>query len=118
MQYKMESPVVGEGEQVEIKSSGPILVVDDDKVFRTYLAELFENLGYRTEEAGPGAAVLPAPLADNPAAVVLDVELPDVSGYEVCRQLRDHYGDEIPIVFISGERIEGPAPPAGVLLRA
>jgi DNA-binding NarL/FixJ family response regulator len=118
MQYKMESPVVGEGEQVEIKSSGPILVVDDDKVFRTYLAELFENLGYRTEESATGAAVLPAALADQPAAVVLDVELPDVSGYEVCRQLRDHYGDEIPIVFISGERIEALDRSAGLLLGA
>jgi DNA-binding NarL/FixJ family response regulator len=118
MQYKMESPVVGEGEQVEIKSSGPILVVDDDKVFRTYLAELFDNLGYRTEELATGAAVLPAALADQPAAVVLDVELPDVSGYEVCRQLRDHYGDEIPIVFISGERIEALDRSAGLLLGA
>jgi DNA-binding NarL/FixJ family response regulator len=103
---------------VEIESSGPILVVDDDKGFRTYLAKLFENLGYRTEELETGAAVLPAALADQPAAVVLDVELPDVNGYEVCRQLRDHYGDEIPIVFISGERIEALDRSAGLLLGA
>lgn len=103
---------------MEIESSGPILVVDDDQGFRTYLAELFGNLGYRTEELATGAAVLPAALAEPPAAVVLDVELPDVNGYEVCRQLRDHYGDEIPIVFISGERVEALDRSAGLLLGA
>ena len=103
---------------METKSSGPILVVDDDEGFRAYLAELFENLGFRTEELATGAAVLPAALSDQPAAVVLDVELPDVNGYEVCRQLRDHYGDEIPIVFISGERIEALDRSAGLLLGA
>jgi two-component system response regulator FixJ len=98
--------------------SGPILVVDDDKGFRTYLATLFENLGYRTEQLATGAAVLPASLAEQPAAVVLDVELPDVNGYEVCRQLRDEYGDDVPIVFVSGERIEALDRSAGLLLGA
>jgi DNA-binding NarL/FixJ family response regulator len=103
---------------VEIKSSGPILVVDDDKGFRAYLVQLFENLGYRTEELATGAAVLPAALADQPTAVVLDVELPDVNGYEVCRELRDHYGDEVAIIFISGERMEPLDRSAGLLLGA
>lgn len=103
---------------MEIKSRGPILVVDDDKGFRAYLTQLFENLGYRTEELATGAAVLPAALADQPAAVVLDVELPDVNGYEVCRELRDHYGDEVAIIFISGERIEALDRSAGLLLGA
>jgi DNA-binding NarL/FixJ family response regulator len=118
MHYKMKSPVVGEGKQVEIESSGPIFVVDDDKGFRTYLAELFENLGYRTEELETGASVLPAAIADRPTLVVLDVELPDVNGYEVCRELRDHYGDGVPIVFISGERIEALDRSAGLLVGA
>lgn len=103
---------------MEIESSGPILVVDDDKGFRAYLAQLFENLGYRTEELATGAAVLPAALADQPVAVVLDVELPDVNGYEVCRELRDHYGDEVAIIFISGERMEPLDRSAGLLLGA
>lgn len=103
---------------MEIESSGPILVVDDDTGFRTYLVELFESLGYRTEALATGAAVLPAALNDQPAVVVLDVELPDVNGYEVCRQLRDQYGDDVPIVFISGERIEALDRSAGLLLGA
>jgi DNA-binding NarL/FixJ family response regulator len=100
------------------ESSGPILVVDDDQGFRTYLATIFENIGYRTEQVGTGGAVLAAALAEQPAAVVLDVELPDVNGYEVCRELRDQYGDDVPILFVSGERIEALDRSAGLLLGA
>jgi DNA-binding NarL/FixJ family response regulator len=103
---------------VGTESSGPILVVDDDQGFRAYLATLFENLGYRTEQLATGAAVLPAALSEQPAAVVLDVELPDVNGYEVCRELRDQYGDDVPILFVSGERIEALDRSAGLLLGA
>jgi DNA-binding NarL/FixJ family response regulator len=103
---------------VRSESSGPILVVDDDKGFRTYLAALFENVGYRIEQLATGGAVLAAALAEQPAAVVLDVELPDVNGYEVCRRLRDQYGDDVPILFVSGERIEALDRSAGLLLGA
>jgi DNA-binding NarL/FixJ family response regulator len=103
---------------VATESSGPILFVDDDQGFRTYLATLFEKIGYRTEQVATGAAVLPAALAEQPAAVVLDVELPDINGYEVCRELRDHYGDDVPIVFVSGERVEALDRSAGLLLGA
>lgn len=115
---RVRDPVVREGKQVGTESSGPILVVDDDQGFRAYLATLFENLGYRTEQLATGAAVLPAALAEQPAAVVLDVELPDVNGYEVCRELRDRYGDDVPILFVSGERIEALDRSAGLLLGA
>lgn len=100
------------------ESSGPILVVDDDHGFRAYVATLFENVGYRIEQVETGGAVLAAALAEQPAAVVLDVELPDVNGYEVCRQLRDHYGDEVPILFVAGERTNALDRSAGMLIGA
>src|SRR4029453_5538031 len=100
------------------ESSGPILVVDDDLGFRAYVAELFENVGDRTKQVETGGAVLAPPLAEQPAAVVLDVELPDVNGYEVCRQLRDHYGDKVPILFVAGERTDALDRSAGMLIGA
>lgn len=103
---------------METGSSGPILVVDDDQAFRAYVADLLENVGYRTEQLDTGGAVLAAALAERPVAVVLDVELPDLNGYEVCRQLRDHYGDDVPIVFVSGERLDAVDRSAGLLLGA
>jgi DNA-binding NarL/FixJ family response regulator len=50
--------------------------------------------------------------------VLLDVQLPGLNGYEVCRELRHRYGDSIAIVFISGERTEALDRAAGLLLGA
>jgi DNA-binding NarL/FixJ family response regulator len=54
---------------------------------------------------------------EAPALVVLDV-MPLVSGYEVCRRLRDRYGTALPIVFLSGERVESLDRVAGLLIGA
>ena len=99
-------------------SDGGILVVDDDASFRSYVTELLESVGYETKQVASGAAVLPAVADERPSAVLLDVHLPGLNGYEVCRQLRDRYGDSIAIVFVSGERTEALDRSAGVLLGA
>jgi DNA-binding NarL/FixJ family response regulator len=65
-----------------------------------------------------GRAVLPAALAERPAAVLLEVQLPDLNGYEVCRQLRDRYSDAIPIIFVSGGRTDPLDRSAGLLVGA
>jgi DNA-binding NarL/FixJ family response regulator len=95
-----------------------IFVVEDDDGFRSYVVELLENAGYRTEEFASGSLVLAAAIAEQPAAVVLDVQLPDLNGYELLRELRDRYGDSIQIIFISGERMEALDRTAGLLLGA
>src|SRR6266498_2615373 len=99
-------------------SGGRILVVDGDEGFRKYVCELFESIGYRTRQLTSGAAVLPTVADERPAAILLDVQLPDLNGYEVCRELRNRYGDSIAIVFISGERTEALDRAGGLLLGA
>jgi DNA-binding NarL/FixJ family response regulator len=99
-------------------SGGRILVVDDDECFREYICELFESIGYQTSELASGAAVLPSVDAERPAAILLDVQLPDLNGYEVCRELRNRFGGSIAIVFISGERTEALDRAGGLLLGA
>jgi RNA polymerase sigma factor (sigma-70 family) len=99
-------------------ADGGILVVDDDEAFRSYVVELFESIGYQTSQLATGAAVVSVVADDRPAAVLLDVQLPDLNGYEVCRQLRELYGDSIAIIFISGERIEALDRAGGLLLGA
>jgi DNA-binding NarL/FixJ family response regulator len=99
-------------------SDGGILVVDDDDGFRSYVAELFETIGYDTKQLKSGAAVMTTVAEAQPSVVLLDVQLPGLNGYEVCRQLRDHYGDSIAIVFISGERTEALDRAGGLLLGA
>jgi DNA-binding NarL/FixJ family response regulator len=85
---------------------GGILVVDDNDDFRLFVSELLESVGYATTELASGAAVLSTVDRERPAAVLLDVRLPGLNGYEVCRELRNRYGSSIAIVFISGERTE------------
>jgi DNA-binding NarL/FixJ family response regulator len=69
-------------------------------------------------EAATGAEALAISQDHPPALVVLDVNLPDISGYEVCRELRDAFGDQLPILFLSGARTESYDRVGGLLLGA
>jgi len=99
-------------------AAGGILLVDDDKSFRAFVGELFEGIGYATRGLASGAEVLAAVADELPAVILLDVQLPGLSGYEICRELRNRYGDSIAIVFISGERTAPLDRSAGLLLGA
>jgi DNA-binding NarL/FixJ family response regulator len=95
-----------------------ILVVDDDPSFRTFLSVLLEHVEYPVVEASDGRTALAAARESRPAAVILDICLPSLSGYEVCRELRNLYGDELPILFVSGQRVEPLDRAAGMLVGA
>jgi two-component system, LuxR family, response regulator FixJ len=99
-------------------AGGGILLVDDDEAFRAFAGELLESVGYETRQVASGAAVLTAVSDERPAAVLLDVHLPDLNGYEICRELRERYGASIAIVFISGERTDALDRSGGLLLGA
>jgi DNA-binding NarL/FixJ family response regulator len=99
-------------------AGGGILLVDDDEAFRSFAGELLESVGYETRQVASGAAVLTAVNDERPAAVLLDVHLPDLNGYEICRELRERYGASIAIVFISGERTDALDRSGGLLLGA
>ena len=89
-----------------VTDCGPILIVDDDAVFRELVGTLLGRIGHLTQEAANGEDALAQALAERPSLVLLDVDVPGLSGYEVCRELRDAYGPALPIVFVSGSRID------------
>jgi DNA-binding NarL/FixJ family response regulator len=95
---------------------GPILVVDDDDRFRSFEATTLSSAGFAAREAANGESALALVRADLPALVLLDVCLPALSGFELCRQLRDQFGDELPIIFVSGTRTEPLDRAAGLLI--
>jgi CheY-like chemotaxis protein len=81
-----------------------ILIVDDDPGFRALVASLLQRAGYATLEAATGEEALAKARVGQPSCILLDVLLPGVSGYEVCRELRDEFGEALPIIFVTGER--------------
>src|SRR4051812_37282580 len=97
-------------------SQGPILVVDDDGGFRALVAAVLDHCGYALVEAASGEEALEAAAAVPPGLVVLDVHLPQMSGYQVCRALRERFGDGLPILFVSGERTQSFDRVAGFLI--
>lgn len=71
-------------------TAGParILVVEDDPTVSEVVTRYLEREGYAVEVAYDGAVALERALADPPELVVLDLMIPTVDGFEVCRRLR------------------------------
>lgn len=95
-----------------------ILVVDADPAAAKEIAELLGGVGLEAWTATSGEDALAVAGGRRPEAVLLEVRLPGVSGYEVLRELRNRYGERLPIMFVSGERVEPFDRVAGLMLGA
>lgn len=83
-------------------SEGRILVVEDDFDISNMLQLYFKSQGYEVFVAPRGAAALDLTRQKLPNVIVLDIMLPDIDGYEVCRQLRTNMRtSHIPIIFLT-----------------
>lgn len=79
-----------------------ILVVEDETITSDMLRRYFEIVGYEVINAMNGAAAIAKAEAEKPAIIILDINLPDIDGYEVCRRLRANaLTKHIPIVFLT-----------------
>src|SRR3989442_3856231 len=101
-----------------MRARGRVLVVDDDAVICELVATTLAENGYATRKASDAREALYLVQRETPDVVLLDVRLPDISGYQVCRRLREDLGDSIGIILISGERKESFDRAAGMLLGA
>ena len=77
-----------------------VFIVDDDARVREGLSELLESHGMRAVAYGSAGEYVRAEKPDLPACLILDVELPDINGLDLQKQIVD--GDHPPIVFITG----------------
>ncbi|MDQ4094622.1 MAG: response regulator [Actinomycetota bacterium] len=77
-----------------------VLIVDDEVDLLLALSVLLQSSGYQVFEARTGAGGLAAAEREKPDVVILDVGLPDVSGVEVLRQLRER-GTQAAILVLS-----------------
>lgn len=86
-----------------------ILTVDDNDAHRYFVCRTLEQAGYQTVSASNGESAI-RKAGDLPALIVLDVHLPDIDGYEVCRRLKaDDRTRHIPIIMFSGIAQDGSA---------
>ena len=94
-------------------SKGKLLVVDDDPSARQTLSALLSQEGYETRCVPDGKTALMFAEADPPELILLDIRLPDLDGFEVCRRLQgSEKTGRIPVVFLSslddlGDKIRG-----------
>jgi putative two-component system response regulator len=81
---------------------GTIMVVDDTPDNLRLLSEMLTDRGYRVRAFPGGELALRAAAKDPPDAMLLDVDMPSMTGYEVCRRLKaDARLSDIPVLFIS-----------------
>ena len=83
-------------------TKGDVLIIDDTPENLTLLAEMLKQEGYKVRSATKGSTALRGAQAVPPDVILLDVNMPEMNGYEVCQQLKhsDRTRD-IPVIFIS-----------------
>ncbi len=82
-----------------------LLIVEDDVIFAKVLSRIAETEGYQPLVLHSGASCLATAKSSKPAAIILDVELPDTTGWELLRLLRsDNETQSIPVHFISSQQ--------------
>jgi DNA-binding response OmpR family regulator len=93
-------------EFAETKSFAPrtVLIIDDDRDQAETLAWSLQSQGFETMTAAAGKRGLALANVERPDAILLDLELPDVDGLEICQQLVDGVATAgIPVVILSGQ---------------
>jgi len=89
-----------------MRQQGSVVLADGDEKGRALVAEALQRGGYEAIETESGADALEAARQDDVRLVMLEVALPDMTGYEVCQELRREHGDALAIFFLSGTRTE------------
>ncbi|MDJ0837880.1 MAG: two-component regulator propeller domain-containing protein [Acidobacteriota bacterium] len=79
-----------------------ILVVDDERINRVVVTSMLSREDYRITEASGGKEALAVIKKEAVDLVLLDIMMPKMSGYDVCREIRRQYGaSELPVLFLT-----------------
>ena len=80
-----------------------ILVVDDSRTLRVQLCRTLSRAGYDVVLAADGPEALSKARESQPTLLILDIQMPDMDGYEVCQELKRMGApwNELPIIFLT-----------------
>ena len=84
-----------------------ILIIDDDYINRSFLTKVLSKDGYEIKVAATGRDGLQSAEEEKPNLIMLDIKLPDITGYDVCEQLKlNPLTEDIPIISMSAYYIK------------
>ncbi len=84
-----------------------ILIIDDEALVRQLYSQKLELSGFAVLQADGGASGLSIALSEKPDLIVLDMLMPDMSGYDVLKKLRaDAWGATVPVIVLSNDKLE------------
>lgn len=94
------------------------MMVDPDATWRSAVAEALARVRIDVQEAETGAEALSLLERGSPRFVILEVDLPDITGYALCKQMRETFGEGLSIVVVSARNTDLSDRIAGLLLGA
>jgi DNA-binding NarL/FixJ family response regulator len=100
------------------ESRGPVLVADADPASADACCALLSRAGYQALPAARGGEALRIARDELPVVALIEIELPELNGYQVCRSLREELGQGIGIVLLSATRTTAIDVSSGLLIGA
>lgn len=100
------------------ETSGLVMVADADHASVDSVRAVLESVGYRSIGSTQGDDALRIARDERPSVALLEIELPRMNGFELCRALRDEFGQAIGIAFVSGTRTKPIDVSSGLLIGA
>jgi len=79
-----------------------VLIIEDDPTLQRGLKDNFEQAGFQVVTAADGEKGLQSALAGKSDLIILDIMLPGINGYEVCRRIR-HEGMDVPVIMLTAK---------------
>jgi FixJ family two-component response regulator len=86
----------------DANSMGTIYLIDDDGPLRNSLSRMLRDLGYQVHDYDSATSFLNSSLVVSPAVILLDMQMPDITGLELMDRL-ESVGHKTPIIFLSGQ---------------
>lgn len=85
-----------------------VLIIEDDDNNCVLISDLLTHAGFTTQRAETGEEGVRMALEENPDLILLDIQLPDIDGYEVLRRIRDsHLDGGVPVIAVTSYAMSG-----------